>query len=96
MTCCFTAIVDFMQQLSTTAERHTDLSMTTSFIYCLCEFSFHFYNNFQFVIVRRSMNDFNHGVVLTSRTLKSNEMFEIRLDKIVKKWAGSIEIGTGF
>jgi neuralized-like protein 4 len=40
-----------------------------------------------------STNDFNHGVVLTNRTLRPSEMFEIRLDKIQTKWAGSIEIG---
>ncbi|OXA51475.1 Neuralized-like protein 4 [Folsomia candida] len=41
-----------------------------------------------------STNDFNHGVVLTNRILHPSEMFEIRLDKIVTKWAGSIEIGV--
>ncbi|XP_012173117.2 neuralized-like protein 4 isoform X1 [Bombus terrestris] len=40
------------------------------------------------------MDDFNNGVVLTSRPLKPNELFEVRLDKIVTKWAGSIEIGV--
>ncbi|XP_076684468.1 neuralized E3 ubiquitin protein ligase 4 [Andrena cerasifolii] len=40
------------------------------------------------------MDDFNNGVVLTSRPLKPNELFEVRLDKIVVKWAGSIEIGV--
>ena len=39
-------------------------------------------------------DDFNFGVVLTSRHLKPNEIFEVRLDKMVSKWAGSIEIGN--
>lgn len=39
-------------------------------------------------------DDFNNGVVLTSRPLKPGELFEVRLDKIVTKWAGSIEIGV--
>ncbi len=39
-------------------------------------------------------DDFNFGVVLTSRPLKTNEVFEVRLDKMVSKWAGSIEIGV--
>jgi len=39
-------------------------------------------------------DDFNFGVVLTSRPLKPNEIFEVRLDKMVSKWAGSIEIGN--
>ena len=39
-------------------------------------------------------DDFNFGVVLTNRPLKANEIFEVRLDKMVTKWAGSIEIGV--
>ena len=38
-------------------------------------------------------DDFNFGVVLTNRPLKPNEVFEVRLDRMVTKWAGSIEIG---
>ncbi|XP_076451881.1 neuralized-like protein 4 isoform X3 [Babylonia areolata] len=41
-----------------------------------------------------AINDFNNGVVLTSRPLRGGEMFEVRLDKMVNKWAGSIEIGV--
>ncbi|XP_014472796.1 PREDICTED: neuralized-like protein 4 isoform X2 [Dinoponera quadriceps] len=41
-----------------------------------------------------AIDDFNNGVVLTSRPLRPNELFEVRLDKIVMKWAGSIEIGV--
>lgn len=33
-------------------------------------------------------------MVLTTRPLKINEQFEVRLDKVVAKWAGSIEIGV--
>lgn len=44
--------------------------------------------------LRSAIDDFNNGVVLTSRPLKPNELFEVRLDKIVTKWAGSIEIGV--
>ncbi|XP_017783812.1 PREDICTED: neuralized-like protein 4 [Nicrophorus vespilloides] len=39
-------------------------------------------------------DDFNNGVVLTSRSIKGGEMFEVRLDRVVTKWAGSIEIGV--
>uniref|UniRef100_A0AAY4AVE8 Neuralized-like protein 4 n=1 Tax=Denticeps clupeoides TaxID=299321 RepID=A0AAY4AVE8_9TELE len=39
-------------------------------------------------------DDFNHGVVLSSRPLRSNEVFQVRIDKMVDKWAGSIEIGV--
>jgi neuralized-like protein 4 len=38
--------------------------------------------------------DFNNGVVLTRRHLKPNEIFQVRLERIEKKWAGSIEIGV--
>ena len=38
-------------------------------------------------------DDFNNGVILTNRTLRANEVFEVRLDRLVDKWAGSIEIG---
>ncbi|XP_076085064.1 neuralized-like protein 4 isoform X3 [Mytilus galloprovincialis] len=41
-----------------------------------------------------AMDDFNNGVVLTTRTLKPDELFEVRLDKMIDKWAGSVEIGV--
>lgn len=41
-----------------------------------------------------ALEDFNNGVVLTNRPLRVNELFEVRLDKMVSKWAGSIEIGV--
>ena len=41
-----------------------------------------------------AINDFNNGVVMTSRPLRDGEVFEVRLDKMVNKWAGSIEIGV--
>lgn len=39
-------------------------------------------------------DDFNNGVVLTRRILRPNEMFQVRLERVVTKWAGSIEIGV--
>lgn len=39
-------------------------------------------------------DDFNNGVVLTARPLKTGEYFEMKLDKVVTKWSGSIEIGV--
>lgn len=41
-----------------------------------------------------ALDDFNNGVVLTKRPLRPNELFEVRLDRLVTKWAGSIEIGV--
>ncbi|XP_073420158.1 neuralized-like protein 4 isoform X2 [Dendrobates tinctorius] len=43
---------------------------------------------------RRPLDEFNNGVVMTNRPLKDCEMFEIRIDKLVDKWSGSIEIGV--
>ncbi|XP_047543867.1 neuralized-like protein 4 isoform X1 [Vanessa atalanta] len=37
---------------------------------------------------------FNNGVVMTNRTLRTNELFQVRLDLVIPKWAGSIEIGV--
>lgn len=39
-------------------------------------------------------DDFNNGVVLTRRPLRSNEIFQVRLERVVTKWAGSIEVGV--
>lgn len=44
--------------------------------------------------VHSATDDFNHGVVLSNRPLRSNEVFQVRIDKMVDKWAGSIEIGV--
>ncbi|XP_059483047.1 neuralized-like protein 4 [Neocloeon triangulifer] len=41
-----------------------------------------------------ALEDFNNGVVLTSRFLQTGELFEVRLEQMVKKWAGSIEVGV--
>lgn len=40
------------------------------------------------------MEEFNNAVVLTNRFLKTNELFEVHIDKQVEKWAGSLEIGV--
>lgn len=42
---------------------------------------------------RRPLDEFNNGVVMTHRPLRDNELFEIRIDKLVDKWSGSIEVG---
>lgn len=43
---------------------------------------------------RRPADEFNNGVVMTHRALKDNEWFEIRIDELVNKWSGSIELGV--
>lgn len=50
---------------------------------------------FQYVVwFCSALDDFNYGVVLTNRTLRPEELFEVHIDKMVDKWAGSIEIGV--
>nr|XP_006813437.1 PREDICTED: neuralized-like protein 4-like [Saccoglossus kowalevskii] len=51
-------------------------------------------NNGKTALRPHAMDDFNNGVILTNRPLRNNEVFEVRLDEIVDKWAGSIEIGV--
>ena len=38
--------------------------------------------------------EFNDAIVITSRPLKDNELFEVSLDKMVDRWSGSIEAGA--
>ncbi|XP_050683839.1 neuralized-like protein 4 isoform X3 [Leptidea sinapis] len=40
------------------------------------------------------LDDFNNAVVMTHRPLKDNELFEIRIDSLVLKWSGSLEMGV--
>lgn len=42
----------------------------------------------------RANEEFNNAVVLTSRHLDANELLEVRVDKHLTKWAGSLEIGV--
>lgn len=41
---------------------------------------------------RRPLDEFNNGVVMTHRPLFDSELFEIRIDRLVDKWSGSIEV----
>lgn len=41
---------------------------------------------------RRPLDEFNNGVVMTHRPLMDSELFEIRIDQLVDKWSGSIEV----
>lgn len=50
------------------------------------------YDNF--IFLPSASEDFNNGVVLTRRPLRPNELFQVRLECVVTKWAGSIEIGV--
>lgn len=38
--------------------------------------------------------EFTDAVVLANRPLKSNEIFAIRVEKVIDKWSGSLEIGA--
>ena len=50
-------------------------------------------NNHRTAERRRPYDEFNNGVVMTHRPLRDNELFEIRIDRLVDKWSGSIEVG---
>ena len=41
-----------------------------------------------------ALQQFNHGVVLTSQPLQVDELFEVRLDSKVPKWYGGLGIGA--
>ncbi|XP_064459470.1 neuralized-like protein 4 isoform X2 [Ornithodoros turicata] len=43
---------------------------------------------------KRPSEEFNNGVVMTHRPLRQNEWFEIRIDELMNKWSGSIELGV--
>ena len=46
----------------------------------------------------RSSNsgEFNEAVVASSRPLRDDELFEIRVEKMIDRWSGSLEIGNWF
>lgn len=37
--------------------------------------------------------EFNDAIVMSSRPLRDNELFEVSIDKMVDRWSGSIEAG---
>lgn len=41
----------------------------------------------------RPMEEFNNAVILTHRSLRVNELFQIRIDLLIQKWSGSLEFG---
>lgn len=38
--------------------------------------------------------EFNHGLIFSKLPLNENEMFEIRVDRIINSWSGSMAIGV--
>ena len=36
--------------------------------------------------------EFNHGLILSSTPLQDDRMFEVKLDKKINSWSGSIEV----
>lgn len=49
-------------------------------------------NNHRTAERRRPYDEFNNGVVLTHRTLDDDELFEVRMDRLVEKWSGELHI----
>jgi neuralized-like protein 4 len=42
----------------------------------------------------RSDSDFDNGLVITAEPLVNDVLFEIRIDRKVNSWSGSLEIGV--
>ncbi|XP_072930436.1 neuralized-like protein 4 isoform X2 [Epargyreus clarus] len=59
-----------------------------------CGFLVKLSSNYRTAERSRPLDDYNNGVVMTHRPLRDNELFEIRIDKLVDKWSGSIEMGV--
>jgi len=38
--------------------------------------------------------EFNHGLIFSKQTLKEDEVFQIRVDRVINSWSGSISIGV--
>ena len=47
-----------------------------------------------FLIFFSPNEDFNFGIALTSRILAVDELLEVQIEKVIDKWAGSLEIGV--
>jgi neuralized-like protein 4 len=45
-------------------------------------------NNHRTAERRRPYDEFNNGVAMTHRTLDDDELFEVRIDRLVEKWSG--------
>ena len=41
----------------------------------------------------RAREEFNDAIVMSSRPLRDNELFEVSIDKMVDRWSGAIEAG---
>ena len=51
--------------------------------------------NFDLRFLSYSPNeDFNFGITLTARPLNEDERLEVRIEEVIDKWAGSLEIGV--
>lgn len=51
-------------------------------------------NNGRTALRPQPFTEFTDAVVLSDRPLRNDEMFSIRIEKIVDRWSGSIEAGT--
>ena len=46
------------------------------------------------ILISRPAEEFNYGVVMTDRSLNDNELFEVKIEELVDRWSGSLEIGV--
>ncbi|XP_029196603.2 neuralized-like protein 4 [Acropora millepora] len=74
-------------------ERAINTSRNPLVFHPRCGSSVSLFNGFRSAHRPRANEEFNNAVVLTSRCLGPNELFEVCVDQQVTKWAGSVEIG---
>jgi hypothetical protein len=42
-----------------------------------------------------ALGEFNAAIVVSSRALKDNELFEVIIERMVDRWSGNIEVKSG-
>ena len=50
-------------------------------------------NNGYTAVRTNDTGEFNDAIVMSSRGLRDNEMFEVVIEKLVDRWSGSLEAG---
>lgn len=50
-------------------------------------------NNGRTAVRTNDTGEFNDAIVMSSRPLRDNELFEVVIEKLVERWSGSLEAG---
>lgn len=51
-------------------------------------------NNGRTCLRPNATGEFNDAIIMSSRPLKDNELFEVIIEKMVDRWSGSLEAGV--